>query len=100
MEIILLGGAIMILYALSHIRNNRTTNIVLSPDIGEWIELRPEHYEYLKNLEDFLITNGEKVEVAQRVVFDVSGRPLYSVYSREPSFITHWRPMPQPPKKK
>lgn len=108
MEIILLGGAIVIFYALLHMRKNHTDTvsnskksiIILSPDIGEWIELRSDHYEYLKNLDDFLITNGEEIEVAHRLVFDVNSRPLYNVYSRKPSFITHWRPMPQPPKKK
>lgn len=61
--------------------------------IERFDEFKREDYEY------FLVTDGVKVDTCFALDYNKEGKPIFNKYW-DRSFITHWRPLPEPPGKK
>lgn len=94
-------GLVASTYMLRH--KKRPKNYILSPDVGEWISLEKQPIPMVDGISSLyfgmkiLVTDGRCVEYSYAPTYNEKGELIMERYgNRNP--ITHWRPMPKPPK--
>ena len=100
-HLLLIGLAIAAAYEYGN-RRKRPRVQILEPDIDQWISIEDGDLNIARRedclLDLIIVTNGRKVKTIFDFDFNQEGKAIYSKYSPEDGLVTHWRPMPLPPK--